>query len=276
MVLHCHTKVPRFPPERLEAIAKVLGNTDNGLTGTEIGHILRQINVSDPTPNITKWKRLYNALAEFQNEHAVGNHVVVFVTSAMDPAKYTANIETFHWRREQLNPVLAFCGMNLGENGKVRYVQTASSLDEALKRADRFQGQLRQRNVHADILRFCSAEILAKNYFHAVFEAMKSVTEKIRSLSGLTTDGATLIDQAFGLGGSGCPLLAINALDTETLKGEQRGFVSLLKGLYGTVRNPLAHNPKIEWDMSEQDALDIFTMFSLIHRKLDQAHKDHP
>lgn len=37
------------------------------------------------------------------------------------------------------------------------------------------------------------------------------------------------------------------------------------------VRNPLAHNAKIEWDMSEQDALDTLTMLSLVHRKLDSA-----
>ena len=49
--------------------------------------------------------------------------------------------------------------------------------------------------------------------------------------------------------------------------------MNLLKGLYGTIRNPLAHNPKIEWDMTEQDALDILTMISLVHRKLDQARR---
>jgi uncharacterized protein (TIGR02391 family) len=54
---------------------------------------------------------------------------------------------------------------------------------------------------------------------------------------------------------------------------EQRGFVSLLKGLFGTIRNPLAHDPKIEWDMNEQDALDILTMISLVHRKLDRARR---
>jgi uncharacterized protein (TIGR02391 family) len=49
--------------------------------------------------------------------------------------------------------------------------------------------------------------------------------------------------------------------------------MNLVKGLYGTIRNPLAHNPKAEWGMTEQDALDILTMISLVHRKLDQAHR---
>jgi uncharacterized protein (TIGR02391 family) len=101
---------------------------------------------------------------------------------------------------------------------------------------------------------------------------MKSITSKIRNLSGLATDGADLVHEAFGLK-YGAPILAINRLDTDTFRGEQRGFVSLLKGLYGTIRNPLAHDPKIDWDMNEQDALDILTMISLVHRKLDKAHR---
>jgi uncharacterized protein (TIGR02391 family) len=101
---------------------------------------------------------------------------------------------------------------------------------------------------------------------------MKSIAAKIRTLSCLQSDGADLVQQAFGQSQSG-PGLAINPLLTETDKGEQRGFVNLLIGLFGTIRNPLAHNPKIEWEMSEQDALDILTIASLIHRKLDKAQR---
>ena len=93
----------------------------------------------------------------------------------------------------------------------------------------------------------------------------------MRTLSGLDGDGADLIQRAFGFGKETKPVLAINALTTETDKGEQRGFVSLLIGVFGSVRNPLAHNAKVEWQMMEQDALDILTLISLVHRKLDRA-----
>ena len=100
---------------------------------------------------------------------------------------------------------------------------------------------------------------------------MKSITAKMRKLSGLTGDGCDLVHDCFGQK-HGPPLLAINSLTTETLRGEQNGFMNLLKGLYGAIRNPLAHDPKVEWVMTEQDALDILTMISLVHRKLDQAY----
>jgi uncharacterized protein (TIGR02391 family) len=189
----------------------------------------------------------------------------------MDPTSYTSTAALFQWRKEQLNIVLSFCGYSVRDDGKVRHTSKATTLDEALERAERMESQLRQRNVHSDVLKFCNAEIVAENYFHAVFEAMKSITAKIRNLSGLSNDGSQLVDDAFSFGKSGSPILAINSLATETEIGEQRGFVNLLKGLYGVIRNPLAHNPKIEWDMTEQDALDILTTISLVHRKLDRT-----
>ena len=269
MSIHYRVGVTPFSDQHLQAIAKVLADTDNGLTGSQIGHLLETCHIPDVDPLMTKWKRLFNAFVVFQNRHRVGNHVVVFINNAMDPASYTSQPEVFECRKTDLNAILALCGMTIGDDGRVRVTTKVSSLNEALERANRFQATMRQRNVHADVYKYCSAEILQRNYFHAVFEAMKSITVKIRTLSGLTSDGAELVDQAFGLGKTCNPILAINALNTETLQGEQKGFASLLKGLYGTIRNPLSHEPKIEWNMTEQDALDIMTMISLIHRKLD-------
>jgi uncharacterized protein (TIGR02391 family) len=261
-----------FPAERLEAISKVLADTTDGLTGSEIDHLLRNSNIPNPTPDMTKWKRLYTAVAEFQNEHQVGNHVIVFIHKAIDPARYVGQPAVFRTRRDRLNSVLAFCGYHLGEDGQLRRADAARTIDQALERANRLHAALVQRGVHADVLKFCQAELLQENYFHTVFEAMKSITAKIRSLSGLTGDGCDLVHEAFGQK-YGSTLLAISPLMTETQRGEQNGFMNLLKGLYGTIRNPLAHDPKVEWAMAEQDALDIMTVISLVHRKLDQAYR---
>ncbi|HEY2975864.1 MAG TPA: TIGR02391 family protein [Pyrinomonadaceae bacterium] len=124
------------------------------------------------------------------------------------------------------------------------------------------------RKVHPDVLRFCRPELLQENYFHAVFEATKSVAQKIRDKTGLTGDGAEIVDRAFGVGN---PLLAINTLQTETEQSEQKGFANLLKGVFGTFRNVTGHAPKIFWPISEQDALDILSIISYLHRRLDAA-----
>jgi uncharacterized protein (TIGR02391 family) len=191
----------------------------------------------------------------------------------MNPVQYTAYPDLFSHRRDELNTILSFSGFYIRDDGRVRRVERATDLKNALNRASRLHSELVTRKVHNDVLQFCRAELLQENYFHAVLEAMKSIAAKIRKLSGLTCDGAQLVEQAFGLGKDCSPILAINPLATETDKGEQRGFANLLVGLFGTIRNPTAHNPKIEWDMKEQDALDILTVASLVHRKLDKTYR---
>jgi uncharacterized protein (TIGR02391 family) len=266
-------RVPPFNAQHLTSIAKVLADTNTGLSGTEIGYLLQDCKIPDVTPSMTKWKRLFNAFVQFQNQRQFGNHVVVFINKAMNPVQYTSCPDKFATRRDRLNTILSFSGMHIGQDGQVRWTEKADNLQQALERASRLHSALVTRKVHNDVLRFCQAELLQENYFHAVFEAMKSIASKIRNLSGLTTDGAELVQEAFGLGNTCSPILAINPLATETERGEQKGFVNFLIGLFGTIRNPTAHNPKIEWPMSEQDALDILTAASLIHRKLDAAHK---
>ena len=129
--------------------------------------------------------------------------------------------------------------------------------------------------MHSDVLKFCRAELVQDNYFHAVFEATKSVADKIRQLSGLTSDGAGLVDGAFGIPSAGHPRVAFNSLVTETEQSEHRGLMTLLKGLFGTFRNTTAHAPKIHWPIDEQDALDILALASLLHRRLDGAVRVH-
>ncbi len=264
---------PPFNQGTLEALAKVLGHTENGLTGTEIEHTLRTCRIPDVDPSNTKWKRLFNALAAEQTQKKWGNHIVGFLHYAMKPVRWSDKREKFEWLRDELNKVLAFAGLELGMDGSLRRAATVSTLPEAERRANSLRIQLESRGVHADVLTFCKAELLQNNYFHAVLEATKSVANKIRAQSGLTSDGAELATQAFSLGKSGTPVLAINPLATETEKGEQRGFTNLLIGLFGTFRNPTAHAEKIYWPITEQDALDILSLVSLVHRKLDSVTK---
>jgi uncharacterized protein (TIGR02391 family) len=125
---------------------------------------------------------------------------------------------------------------------------------------------LQRRSVHADVLRFCQPEFLQQNYFHCVLEASKSLAQKIRDRTGLTGDGAKIVEEAFG-----APRLALNSLQTESEKMEQKGFSNLLKGIFGLFRNTTAHAPKIHWAVDRQEAMDALTIISYAHRRLDAA-----
>jgi hypothetical protein len=67
------TRIPLFSSQDLEAACRVLADTERGLSGTQIERLLQEIEVADTSPGMTKWKRLFNALAGAQNQHQVGN-----------------------------------------------------------------------------------------------------------------------------------------------------------------------------------------------------------
>ena len=257
-----------FTAGQLESLCKALAETNTGLTGTEIGNALANAGVVDPDPGGTKWRRLYNALVARQNMDQHAGRVLAFTHLALDPARYAGKADVAEARRRTANVPLAFYGLEYGEDGKFHTCKPASTLSEAEQRADRLRATLTTRAVEAEVLAFCRAELLADNYFHAVLEATKSVATLIRQRSHLQSDGATLVQAAFG---GDDPLLRINSFRSETDKGEQRGFVNLLVGFFGTFRNPHAHAARVEWAIEEADALDLLSLTSYVHRRIKAA-----
>jgi uncharacterized protein (TIGR02391 family) len=82
-------------------------------------------------------------------------------------------------------------------------------------------------------------------------------------------DGTPLVEATCSLRSG--PLVAFNSLSTDWEVSEQNGLAMLMKGLFGTFRNPTAHAPRIAWATSRTDALDILTLASMLHRRLDGA-----
>ncbi len=146
--------------------------------------MLGQVRVSDVDPAKTKWKRLFNALAESQNRTRSGDRVLAFISHALEPARYQGNSATLEERRDRVNVVLLlYDGLEFREDGKFHKTKKASSLPEAQQRASRLRSALERRGVHPDVLHYCSAEFLGDNPFHAVLEATKSVAGSERKLS---------------------------------------------------------------------------------------------
>ncbi len=261
--------VDPFKPGELESLCRVLADTNEGLSGKEIEHFLGQARVKDVSPSITKWQRLYNALALHQNDYQTGKCVLNFIVHAMAPARYRGKHDFFEDRRAKLNEVLSFHGLEFKEDGTFGRHTAARTLSEAEARVNRLKSKLESRGTHPDVIRYCDLLLHQNNYFHAVLEATKSVAEKIRTRSNMTIDGAALVDATFG---GSAPILRINNHVSKTEEDEQKGFVNLLKGLFGTFRNPTAHAPQISWKMPEEDALDLFALVSYAHRRIDSSY----
>jgi len=186
----------------------------------------------------------------------------------MKPERYVKQPERFEQLRANLNRALAFSALAVDAAGEIYPAERAETISEAQRRANELRAVLTTRGVHPDVLRFCRAELVADNYFHAVLEATKSIADKLRAKSGVNEDGAKLVDAT--LCGAE-PRLAINDLTTESQRSEQSGVANLLKGVFGMFRNPTAHEARILWAMNKDDAEDLLSMASLIHRRLDGA-----
>ena len=251
----------------LERISKILGDTSDGLTGSEISYFLQQSAINDVAPEITKWKRLYSAFASAQNKDKCSNKILIFVQTVLNPARFTDN-QTFETKRKAINECLSYVGYELQSNGRFREVAAAYTISEAQQRANDLLVNLQMRSAHQEIFKYCTTELVDKNYFHAVFEACKGLFARIRQLSLVNTDGIKLVEYVFNH-----PVLIINSYKSKQEKDEQKGFGAILEGLCNMFRNPEAHQPKIEWPVSEQDALEILSLISYCHRRLDNAQR---
>lgn len=251
----------------IKRISKELGDTYDGLTGTEIQYFLKLVDIQDVSPSITKWKRLYDAFVTSQNELGYSNKILRFIGKVMEPSRYPSQ-EAFEIKRKVINEALAYVGYHLKSDGQFKEVEQASTINEAQRRANSLLEQLKIRNIHPEIFKYCTAELLDSNYFHAVFEACKGLFARIRSLSYVNTDGVQLVQYVFNH-----PVLVINKYHTRQEKDEQKGFEAILEGICNMFRNPESHQPKIEWPVEEQDAIEILSLLSYCHRRLDKAER---
>jgi uncharacterized protein (TIGR02391 family) len=266
---------PPWPPAVVQAICDVLACRDwPGLTHTEISQLLALQRIADDgTEAPNKRTRLWSALMQRQQRNRASNCIIKFITDAMAPARYLQDQRRFDALRDGLNEALSLVGLQVTVRGQMgRAEQTATTLDEVALLAGRLRTELRRRGVHVEVLKYCEEELIRKSLFHAVFEATKGVSERLRQLSGSMLDGADLVDYCFS-GRSGTPIIRINAFQTRSEVSEHTGFANLLKGLFGMFRNPPAHTPRavVGWTVTEPDCLDYFSTLSLLHRRLDAA-----
>jgi uncharacterized protein (TIGR02391 family) len=257
---------PKLSDMQIEEVSKILGELS---TGGDISNHFNALGIEDTSGESTKWRRLNATFRSYQAIDKTPSKLLSFVRRVLEPSKFVSRQTDFEEARQALNGHLSFAGIEYGKDGEFRSVTATTTIDEALDRLTTINSKFRGRRIHDQVSKYCKVELLQSNYFHAVFEATKGLAQRIRDLSGVSLDAAALVDKVFSLER---PILALNALQTETEKSEHKGFAMLLKGCFGAVRNPLAHEPKILWK-GEYDAADYLSLISLLHRRLDDCVK---
>jgi uncharacterized protein (TIGR02391 family) len=273
----------QMSPQHLKALCDVLADSDPncGLTKSEITLKLGQcaIGIVDDGyrsdglvyqsgSNKRDW--LYSCFANEINTKKSFTKIYQFIENALDPVNYTANEKRgkYQYLLEGINKVLLLNGLEVQENGKISYVQKAETLDDVDRKVKSLAKKMSDRDIHAEVRRYCIKDYLRKDYFDAVFEAAKGTAERVRDITGLNTDGGKLFQTAFA---KNDPYLFFNLLQTESEISEFIGLKELLEAIFHLVRNPAAHTPKINWNVDEERALDILTLISVAHKYLDEC-----
>lgn len=262
---------PIFDLQLTEAVCNVIAQTNYpGLSVSELESALRPAKLQQLDDGPNKRTRLLTTLHNTQVRRSSGSTLVAFLNAAMNPTRYTKDPSRFEQLRGELNNVLVLYGLRVNDQGQLARGPAASTLAEAAKLAGSLQGELRHRNCHPTLLRYCEEELIAKSLFHAISEAAKSIPDRIRRHSGLPDDGQALYDRAFGTSTTPA-FLRVTDLSDESAVSEQKGFKNLLVGIHGHYRNPRAHRTRLGSVEERADFLDAFALFSYIHRRLDRA-----
>lgn len=256
-----------FTNSQITQISHLFG--DKVMTGSEITRVLARTGIDDAYGDkCTKWRRLEHAFTVRQNNDGAGNAILRFISEVLSPVNYVKNQQEFEDIRNELNPILSFSGIYYRQDGKFGKGVASKTISDARRRVESIVPKLRERGVHYRVLQYCNEELLQENYFHAVFEAAKSLPDYVRTLTNLKEDGAPLFDKAFS---TTSPYLILNDLKTESQRNQQKGLCMLLKGIYSMVRNVTAHEPKIKWIVDEVEAIDILMTISFLHKNLDSC-----
>lgn len=266
-------KIAPFPPDFVKGVCDVIAQTGfPGLTGSEIDALLQMVRVREREPAGNKRESLYITLYNVQVRQQAGNVVGAFIAKALNPGRYAVQPSRFEDLRDQLNEFLVFYGYSISDAGKLVTGKKASSISEGAALAGRLQTELKRRGCHSELLRYCAEELVGRSLFHAMAEASKSIPTRVRDITGLAGDGATLYDGVFGTNREH-PAWSINAHESESEVSVHRGFKNLLIGIHGHFRNPRAHSSRINYDEELIDFYDAFSLFSYTHRRLDSMKR---
>ena len=269
--------------QQLKAICDILAHTSQGLTKSELTLLLGQCNIASVDDGsrrsstsyqfgLNKRDWLYNCLVNELNKSHSFVKVFIFIKAALNPALYTTSEkrEKYFHLLEETNKVLLLVGLSVDPNGRLIETVPAESLTEVDIRVNRLTKALYDRAIHSEVKKYCVKDYLRADYYDAVFEASKGLAERVREISGLTTDGGNLFQTAFS---TNDPYLFINLMETESERSEFIGLKELLQSIFHLVRNPAAHTPKVNWKTDETKALDILTLISFAHKYLDECHR---
>ncbi len=253
---------------------------ENVISDSELGALILSSGIQDNNHNASRHRRLSAAFIADQDYNRCANNLASFLKRTGAHIKKSRGETMFRQYINQMNQVLSFAGYELGEDSQIRQLdrsKTSYVPPEAEDRARRFKENIAKKQLHPDIELVCRAEYFVEpGFFRPVKEAMRLLIEKIRAKAMLSPDGPELAEHAFAFAWPNRPVLAINNFMTEKDLAEQFSFMVLLKAFFLMFQDEQTRSYRPGWEMNLEDAINLLSLASYFHRKVDKAMKTVP
>lgn len=156
----------------------------------------------------------------------------------------------------------------IGSHPIVRIVLERATIEHQLDRPERVRERMFDlRSFHPPVAAVSRTLFVDGHIRQAVLDACLALNARVQGAAGRTDlDGRALVSEAFS---PKKPLVAFNALTTDSDRSEQEGLMFLFMGLGAAVRNPNAHGLRSHPDPAQ--ALEILGLVSWLWRRLDEA-----
>ena len=117
--------IPPLPDDALRRLCLTIGDTDTGLTGSEIGFVLQQLGLDDPDPKRTKWRRLFDILKNREIATGSGEILIQFVQmvcrlSCRSILTIAGAVPQHQYWRSEINKALESTPYAVDSKGNVR------------------------------------------------------------------------------------------------------------------------------------------------------------
>lgn len=256
----------------IESISKILGEE---LSGSAITQMFYQLKFKDHDIErgitTTKWRRLNESIVEKCISTKKARPLFDAIEYITKPNKYVDRPDYWKNLLKSINSTLIFKGYELKDDGYVYQTKSVRTFTEAQNRLKSLSEEINTLNLHKNVSKYCTEELLNEDYFHAVFEASKGLFDRVRALSGLTLDGQSLIEKSFDFKNNPLILIQGNNLDTQDEKNQYFGLINSIKTCLYLFRNHQAHAPRIYDELSLNDAIRGLMIISLANELLDHC-----
>jgi len=257
-------RIEPFSLSALERIAKIIGDR---YTGSEITGFFRKAGFPQIRHDgTTKWRFVYSALEELQNEKYGQYQIAKVIEELCNPEEYFGVAEGHRQVADEINEILNFYG--LAVDMKTGKILVTGKVDASLRYRETEEAKsFDSRWFHPEVRKHARLLFLEGRHFHAVFECCKAFGKYVQEKSEVDKHGSELMSAALSLKGP----LKLNSQQTETQRNEQEGLMHLCMGLMRAIRNPESHEPELDWPIMREDALDALSLISYLYRQVDRT-----